>query len=91
MTNSRTESQPWLCHARGPPYLCALINVLIVYSRLMESSTLAGKNILTNATWQVMVLGRNITKSLLDKMKMCTKKQDRRVNLSLFIVHKEFL
>lgn len=49
------------------------------------------KSILTNAVWQIRMLGRNITKSLSDKMKMCTKKQDIWVTLLFLNVHKEFL
>lgn len=48
------------------------------------------KNILTDAVWQIRILGRNMTKSLSDKMKMWTKKQDSRVNPLLLNVCKRF-
>lgn len=48
------------------------------------------KNILTDAVWQIRILGRNMTKSLSDKMKMWTKKQDSRVTPLLLNVGKRF-
>lgn len=68
------QSELWLCCAWSPPYLCAQINVLIVYSRLIQNSTFAGTNILTSTLWQIMMLERNMAKFLLDKTKMWTKK-----------------
>lgn len=91
LQTAEQSHNPWLCPAGIPSYFWARKKCPYCIFQDDIEFYLVCKNILTNAVWQIRMLGRNMTKSLSDKIKMWTGKQDIWMNLSFLSVHKEFL